>query len=115
MHSALNVRLEYEDLRTLAFGSISGTYAAVGAAFVNPVRMLKITNTTNADLLISFDGTTDKDVVPAYVSQIYDFGTNKGKPDGTLEQRVGDRVYVKQAAGAASLGSVYVTVMFAGA
>ncbi len=55
--SSLNaIRIMYEELKTLAFGGISGTYAAVGSAFENPDRILKITNTTDANLLISFNG-----------------------------------------------------------
>ena len=110
--SSTSVRIRYENLRTLAFGAISGTYAGVGAAFANPVRILKITNTTDGDLTISFDGVNDKDIVPASSSWIHDYGSNKAETGGQLDQAIGERVYVK---GTASLGSVYVTVIYASA
>ncbi len=111
--SSLSVRIRYEALRSLAFGGISGAYAGVGIAFDNPVRILKITNLTNADLLISFDGVTDRDIIPANTVEVLDYGSNKANPGGQLDQSLGERVYVKQASGAATSGSVYVTVIYA--
>lgn len=113
--SSLSVRIRYEPLRSLAFGGISGSYAGVGTAFVFPVRILKITNQTNADLLISFDGVTDRDIIPAGTIEVLDYGSNKADTGGQLDQSMGDRVYVKQASGAASSGSVYVTAIYASA
>ncbi len=113
--SSTSIRVRYEALRSLAFGGISGTYAGVGTAFDNPVRMIKITNLTDADLLISFDGVTDRDIVPANTVEVLDYGSNKAIPGGQLDQSIGERVYVKQASGAATSGSVYVTVIYASA
>lgn len=113
--SSLSVRIRYEALRSLAFGGISGTYAGVGTAFADPVRILKITNLTDANLLISFDGVTDRDIIPANTIEVLDYGSNKADTGGQLDQSVGDRVYVKQASGAATSGSVYVTVIYASA
>lgn len=110
--SSTSVRIRYENLRSLAFGSISGTYAGVGASFANPVRILKITNTTDALLTVSFDGINDKDVVAANSAWIHDYGSNKADTGGQLDQSLGERVYVK---GAPSSGSVYVTVIYASA
>jgi hypothetical protein len=113
--SSLSVRIRYEPLRSLAFGGISGTYAAIGTTFANPVRILKITNLTDANLLISFDGVTDRDIIPANTIEVLDYGSNKADTGGQLDQSVGDRVYVKQSGGAATSGSVYVTVIYASA
>lgn len=108
-----SVRLDYEDLRSLAFGGISGAYAGVGLPFVNPVRMIKVTNYTDANILISFNGVDDKDFIPAYSAFIYDYGSNKADAAGLLEQPAAQRIYVKQESGAPTTGNVYVTVMFA--
>jgi len=102
------IRVLYEPLRSLAFGSISGTYAGVGAAFAHPVRMLKITNTSDVTITISFDGIVDHDIVPAYSAWIHDYASNSELPAGSLDQAQGTRVYVK---GAPSLGTIYVTVI----
>lgn len=110
--SSTSVKIRYENLRTLSFGGISGTYAGVGAAFANPVRILKITNTTDVTLTISFDGVNDKDVVASSSAWIHDYGTNRAEVGGQLDQAQGERVYVK---GAPTLGTVYVTVIYASA
>lgn len=113
MSSTNSVIVRWEDLRSLAFGGISGTYAAVGTPFQNPVRMLKVTNLTDADLIISFNGVDDKDIVAASSAWIYDFASNKAEPGGCLEQPAYERIYVKQATGAPTQKSVYVTVIYA--
>ena len=84
--SSLSVRIRYEALRSLAFGGISGAYAGVGTAFADPVRILKITNLTDADLLISFDGVTDRDIIPANTVEVLDYGSNRAETGGQLDQ-----------------------------
>ena len=106
------IRIRYETLRSLGFASISGTYAAVGTAFANPVRILKITNTTDAALIISFDGVNNMDIVAAKSAWIHDYCSNKSINGGELDQSVGDRVWVKQVT-APTVGTVYVTVIYA--
>jgi hypothetical protein len=108
-----SVRARYENLRSLAFGGISGTYAGVGTSFVYPVRILKVTNLTDKDLLISFNGVDDMDVCPANAFYLYDYGSNKADQGGFFEQAAGNRLYAKQASGAPTSGSVYVTVVYA--
>lgn len=113
--SNTSVKIRYENLRLLAFGGISGAYASVGAAFAHPVRVLKINNLTNANILISFDGVNDKDIVAANSAWIHDYGSNKTDTGGSLDQSQGERVYVKQQSAAPTLGAVYVTVIYAAA
>ena len=111
--SALSaIRIAYEALRSRAFGTISGTYAAVGSSLVNPCRILKLNNTTDADLIVSFNGITDHDVIPAGSGTIYDYGTNRSYNGATAELPAGTLVYVKQASGAATIGAMYVTVIY---
>jgi len=107
------MRALYDPLRSLAFGSISGTYAGVGSVFSNPVRIIKIWNNTNADLIISFDGVTDRDFIPAGAGQVIDYASNKSNQAGIMEQPAQERVYVKQASSAATSGSIYVTIIYA--
>jgi hypothetical protein len=107
-----SLRATFEDLRSLAFGGISGTYAAVGTPFDNPVRMLDITNLTDANLLVSFDGVSDKIVLGAQSGKIFDFSSNKSNQAGLMELPP-KRVYVKQESGAASSGTFYVSAVYA--
>lgn len=110
--STFNIKIRYEELRSLAHAGISGAYAPVGAAFLHPVRTLKITNTTDADMIISFDGVTDMDILPARTSEIWDYGSNRGLFGSSLDQSQGERVYVKEVS-APSSGLIYVTVLYA--
>lgn len=99
-----------DTLRSLAFGSISGTYAAIGTAFGHPMRMVRIHNTCNTDMFISFDGTNNHDYLIAGESVTYSLTANK-VDDGGWFFRASTIVYVKQAS-APSSGSVYVTAFY---
>src|SRR5574337_251097 len=99
-----SVRVRYEPLRSLGFASISGSYAGVGTPFANPIRLLKVTNLTDAALLVSFDGVVDNDIVAANGFYLYDYSTNKADQAGFLEQPLGTRLYVKQESSAATMG-----------
>lgn len=96
-------------LRSLGFASISGTYAAVGGPFTHPMRLIKFTNTTDGDLLVSFDAVNDNMIVPKGTFTLFDCTTNKTVPDSTFVFANGTQVYVK---GTATLGSFYVEVIF---
>ena len=101
---SLNVR--FDALRSTAFGSITSSYVALGTPFSHMVRLLKFVNTTNADVLFSFDGITDNDVVPAGGFALYDFDTN------SIITSSGTQVYIKSS-GSPSSGTVYLTCVYA--
>lgn len=113
MNLASSSRIAYEPLRSLAFGGISAVYAGVGLPFANPVRQLMIDNTTDINLIISFDGVTDHAFVASNTGRVLDYCSNKNDMAGTLEQPAYVRLYVKQESGAAAEGNVYVTVIYA--
>lgn len=96
----------FETIRTLAHGSISGSYAFVGAAYAHPIQKVLITNNTNGDLIFSTDGSTDMIFVAQASYQLYDLTT-----DGGLALPIGTRFSVKQVT-APSAGSVYITAIY---
>ena len=100
--NALAIRLQSENLRTLAFGSISGTYAGLGTALNNSARKLLFVNDTDALLTFSDDGVNDKFVLPAGAMFILDITLDKG--GDYIAQ--GTRYYVK---GAPSVRLVYLS------
>lgn len=107
-------RVYFDTIRSLAFGGISGTYAAVGSATtVNP-RIMCITNDTNAGMIFSDDNTnpTGKFYLPAGSFKLFDFTTNEvqGKDDSFVMAK-GVTMYVKQAS-APSSGSVYIEYVY---
>ena len=106
-------RMKWETLQSIAFGSISGTYATLGSALPNPSRLIRIVNTTNADILISTDGTTNNDIVPAGGFVLYDIMSNRSDSAGVFVLDQGARLYVKQASGAPTSGSVYLVSIYA--
>lgn len=107
-------RIRWEPRRSLAFGVLNNTYQGLGAAITTPARMIKIVNTTNADIDISLDGITDMDIAPASSAFIYDFASNKSTNGGNLCLATGDRFYVKTA-GAPTSGAVYLVVIYGSA
>lgn len=102
MSSQQALRLAIEPLRTLAFGSISGTYAGIGTPLNFPSRKLLIQNYTNAQLTFSDDGVNDKFVLAAGAQFILDEALDK-QGDYTA---AGTRFYVK---GTAASGAVYLS------
>jgi hypothetical protein len=106
------IRVRYETLRSVAFGAITNAFVALGTPFANPVRMLKITNRTDQDMLFSYDGVNPHDIVPAMSSQIYDYASNKINPADALEQSKQTQMYIKYVSAPGS-GSVYVTCIYA--
>lgn len=110
---ATNIRVAYEPLRSIAFGDVTTSYQAVGDPFANPVRILKVTNLTDQDMLISFDGTTDHDVVAANGFYLYDYASNKSSVGGLLEQPQNNQIYIKAEGTLPGSGNIYVTVVYA--
>jgi hypothetical protein len=116
MAVANSVKIRYELLRILPFASIlqGGVFTGVGLPFQDPPRMIKVQNTTDQGLYISFNGYAGSavDFIVAESGFIYDYGSNRSDTGGNLEQPAGDRVYVYSDV-APTIGNVYVTVMYA--
>lgn len=108
-----SARVRFEPLRTLAFGGISPAYAGIGTPFANPIRMISITNDTDAPIFISFNGVDDQDYLAAHMAKVYDYSSNKSDQAGFLEHSAGERVYARQSAGAPTTGLVAVTAIYA--
>jgi len=104
------IRMVPEQLRTLAFGSISGTYAGLGTAFNDSVRIMHIVNFTDVLLTFSIDGVNDYWVVAPNSYLILDFTANATTQGGSATVAAGTRVYVK---GSPTVNAVYLTVWYA--
>lgn len=107
-------RAYFDTLRSIAFGGISGTYAAVGTPFtVNP-RIICFTNLTNGDLIVSDDSTnsTGKLIIPAGGFKLFDLQSNMdtNTDDGFVLNK-GTQIYVKQSS-APSSGAFYVELIY---
>ena len=50
MSNKFAVKAWAEPLRTVAFGSLTGSLAAIGSPLVNPARVMFVTNGTDANV-----------------------------------------------------------------
>ena len=109
-------KVKFDTLRTIAFGSISGTYAAIGSATtVNP-RTICITNDTDAAMIVSDDNTnsTGKMYLPARSFRLYDLTTNERQTrDDSFEIGKNVTMYIKQYSGAPTTGVVALEYLYA--
>lgn len=108
---ALSIKLLPEALRSLAFGSISGTYMGVGTPLSNPSRLIIFQNFTDANVIVSFDGITDHLPVAASGFVLFDVTANKTVSQGFYIAE-GTRFYIKQESGAATSGNFYISTFY---
>lgn len=109
---SFTTRAMIDVLRTLAFGSITGSYTAVGTPLAFQARIICFTNTTNEDVLFSMDGVHDQLIVPAGSFKLFDITTNHrpvNQDDFCLAN--GTQWYVKYTAVPAS-GAVYIELVY---
>lgn len=106
------VRLD--TIRTLAFGGISGAYAAVGTPIQHNWRVVHFLNNTDGDVIFSADGINDNVFVPKGSFVLYDVASNSNSSVGSTDLLFAlfTQFYVKQST-APTLGSVVVQGFFA--
>lgn len=109
---AFGTRAEFDAVREIAFGSISGSYTAIGSSLTDHARIVILSNSTNAEVYISVDGTTNNFRLAANSFKLIDFATNKIRDDG-LFVPIGTTFYVKQVSGAPGSGAVWIEVISA--
>jgi hypothetical protein len=99
---------------SVANGSITNSYTTLGSPLTHNWRYFKITNNTDGDMFISFDGTTNNLFVPAYSFTLYDIATNAGPPNviDNLLLGLGTQFYIKYSS-APTTGSLYIEGWYA--
>ncbi len=107
-------KVYFDTLRSLAFGGISGVYAAVGSATTIEPRIICITNDTDAGMIFSVDNTnaTGNLYLPRGSFKLFDLTANlvDGKDDGFVIAK-GTTIYVKQSS-APTTGAVYIEYVY---
>lgn len=109
---ALALRLNFEPIRTLAFGAIGGAYMGIGTPIDHPARQIKVDNLTDAELLFSINGIDDHFILPANGFLILDITTNQSLVGAGFYLGQGSRLYVKQSE-VPTQGAVYFSVIYA--
>jgi len=108
-------KVYFDSLRSLAFGGISGTYAAVGTPLTVEARIICFTNKTAGDVIFSTDSTNTNGMifVPAGSFKLFDLTANlvPGKDDNFVIAK-GTQFYVKQVTAPVS-GAVYIELVYA--
>lgn len=107
-------KVYFDTLRSLAFGSISGTYATVGSPLTVEARIICITNNTQGGMIFSTDSTNSSGqlFLPAGTFKLFDLTANMvpGKDDNFVIAQ-GTQFYVKQATAPTS-GAVYIEILY---
>lgn len=109
---AFGTRVVFDSIRELAFGSITGTYAALGMPTSDSVRVITFQNQTNQQIYISFDGVNDHLRLAANSFKLFDLSSNKVRDDG-LFLASGIQLYVKYVSTLGASGNVWAEVMSA--
>jgi len=65
-----------DPLRTVAFGTLTGSFQPIGPPQEFQARIICFTNTSDGDVIFSRDGTTDELIVPAGGFKLFDITTN---------------------------------------
>jgi len=101
----------FETLRTVAFGAITNAYTPFGTPLSNVVRIFKITNTTDGDILISLGGVNNNIIIPAGTFTLYDLTANKGGNILIFALPTSTQFYLKYVS-APTKGSVYLECIY---
>ena len=98
---------DFDDIRSLAFGSIGVGYASVGTAATKEIRGICLTNDTEGSMMFTNNVNKDKVFVKSGSFKLWDIQGNGRDKDDKYVFPIGTQISVKQLAAPIS-GSVYV-------
>lgn len=84
-----------DTLRSMAFGTITNAYQALGTPLTHTCRIFRLINATDGDMLISIDGSTDQFFLPANSFVLYDLAANAERGSEMFVLEKGTQFYVK--------------------
>jgi hypothetical protein len=103
--------VSFDVLRSITFNNISGTYAKVGAALAEPIRLVCFTNASDGDMFISDDGVNNKLFLAAGSFKLFDLATNHHAMENLWSLPVGTQFWVKQSS-VPTKGAVYIECLW---
>lgn len=104
----------FDILKTKGHAAITGSYTTLGSVVSHLWRAFCITNNTDGDLFISFDGTNDNLFLPANGFRLYDVSTNS-TPLASIDNLfigINTQLYVRYSTAPTS-GDVWVEGLYA--
>lgn len=103
-------RATFDEVRSLAAGSIVAGYTAIGDELWYRTRIIWFVNTTDADLMLTDNTAKDKLVIPSGGTAIFDISTNNVQ-EVPWFFAAKSTWYVKRI-GTPSSGSIYMGAIF---
>ena len=110
--SSLAVKVLPEIERSAAFGAITAGFLPLGTPTEHPAIQVAFQNQTDVTLSFSWDGVNSAISLAAGTSYVFDVQANKGVANALMIAQ-GTQFYVRQAAGAPTLGSAFISVFYA--
>lgn len=114
---AYGKRVTFETLRQATPAQIGATYAAIGTALLHDCRIIQLTNASDGDVLISFDGVNDhvhlaaSTAGPASYRQ-FNWTENQVEVNEGFFLAKGTIIYVKDGTSPPANGNVIVEVIY---
>lgn len=102
--------VRFDAVRSVAFGSITASYVALGVPFGHAMRVLHFINNTDGDVMISFDGTTDNSPIIADGFSLYDLTSDEDSNE-SYRYESGTQLYIKYLS-APTTGTFYVVCIY---
>lgn len=100
-------KVVFNDIREMAFGSVTGSYQRIGTVFGHAVQVVILNSTLDVDVYISFDGTNNQFRVASNSFKLLDISANSTF-NGYLFIAKGDGVFIKNAGSAPTEGNFWV-------
>ena len=108
---SIDIRMNLEPVRSLAFGVIGAAFMGVGTSLENPSRLLLIQNLTDQTLMFSFDGIDDHFPLARNSYFFEDITANKTISAGFFLAKE-SRLYVRHIGVAPTVGAIYFTTFY---
>ena len=102
--------VRFDAWRSVAFGSITNSYTALGSPLGHAMRVLHFINNTDGDMAISFDGTTDNMPILADSFSLYDL-TSDQDANEMFRYENGTQIYIKYLT-APTTGDFYLVAIY---
>ena len=104
-------RMLAQPIRSLGFAAVGAGFTAIGTPLTHMIRILHISNLTDATLMFSFTGTTDHIILAANSFILLDLCSNK-LDDGGFFVSENTQMFIRQV-GVPTSGTVYISAFYA--
>lgn len=108
---AFGTKAVFDAVREVAFGSIGASYAALGGVTTDQARIITFQNSTNEDVYISLNGSSNQIRLAANNCRAFDFTANEVTPDGLFIPK-GTQFYIKYVSAGPTSGAVWIEVVY---